>query len=121
MTALTPQAAGHLTLASIAQQWLAQEETMTVRTAAAPAPDRLQAAVNDAARHLYDAEAALHIARQAGVGSWISAAYDRLHEAVVGHLAAVDALEGRNRRSRRPTRAPARLRPREPGAARRRP
>ncbi len=96
---------------------------MTVRTAVAtaPAPDRLQAAVNDAAKHLYDAEAALHIARQTGVGSWISAAYDRLHEAIAGHLAAVDALEGRNRRSRRPTRAPARLRPREPGAARRRP
>src|SRR5260370_31495277 len=72
---------------------------MTVRTAVttAPAPDRLQAAVNDAAEHLYDAEAALHIARQTGVGSWISAAYDRLHEAVAGHTAAVDALQGRHR------------------------
>ena len=96
---------------------------MTVRTAAAtaPAPDRLQAAVNDAAKHLYDAEAALHIARQAGVGSWISAAYDRLHEAVARYLAAVAALEGRNRAVPSADRAPARLRPREPGAADRRP
>ena len=85
---------------------------MTVATpvATAPAPDRLQAAVNDAAEHLYDAEAALHIARQAGVGSWISAAYDRLHEAVADHMAAVGALEGRNRAvlsARRAPRSPA--------------
>ncbi len=71
--------------------------TAGASVATAPSLDRLQAAVDDAARHLYDAEAALHIARQAGVGSWISAAYDRLHEAVAGHLAAVEALEGRNR------------------------
>ncbi len=70
---------------------------MSVGTAAAPAPDRRQAAVNDAASHLYDAEVALHIARQTGVGSWISAACDRLHEAVEDHTAAVDALEGCNR------------------------
>jgi hypothetical protein len=39
---------------------------MTVGTAiaTAPAQDRLQAAVNDAARHLPDAEVALHIARR---------------------------------------------------------
>ena len=71
---------------------------MTVGTpvATAPAPDRLRAAVNDSAKHLYDAEVALHITRQTGVGSWISAAYDRLHEAVAGHIAAMDALEGGN-------------------------
>jgi hypothetical protein len=34
-------------------------------------------------------------------------------------VAAVDALEGRNRAVRRPTRRPARLRPDEPGATRR--
>jgi len=68
---------------------------MTIATA--PAPDRRQAAVSDAAKRLYDAEAALHIARQTGVGSWISAAYDRLHEAIAGHTAAVDALKGCNR------------------------
>ena len=90
---------------------------MTVSTAAstAPAPDQLQAAVDGAAKRLYDAEAALHIARQAGVGSWISAAYDRLHEAVAAHLAAVAALEGRDRADPQPAVHPARLRPREPG------
>lgn len=73
----------------------AQEEIMTAGSCAVTAgsSDRLQAAVNDAAKRLYDAEAALHIARQTGVGSWISAAYDRLHEAVVGHTAAVGALQ----------------------------
>ena len=42
-----------------------------------------------AARRLYDAEIALHIARQTGVDAWISAAYDRLHEAIAAHTAAV--------------------------------
>src|SRR5262249_21823264 len=65
--------------------------------ASAPARDRRQAAVSDAAKRLYDAEAALHLARQTGVGSWISAAYDRLHEAIAGHGAAVDALKGCDR------------------------
>jgi hypothetical protein len=46
----------------------------------------------DAARRLYDAEIALHIARQTGVDAWISAAYDRLHEAVAAHTAAVTPL-----------------------------
>jgi hypothetical protein len=59
----------------------------TVATTAAP--DGRQAAISDAARRLYDAEVALHIARQTGVAAWISAAYDRLHEAVVGHTAAL--------------------------------
>ena len=40
--------------------------------------DRLAAA----ATRLYDAEIALHIARQTGVDSWVAAAYDRLHLAV---------------------------------------
>jgi hypothetical protein len=51
--------------------------------------DARQAAISEAARRLYDAEIALHIARQTGVGAWISAAYDRLHEAVVAHNAAI--------------------------------
>ncbi len=38
---------------------------------------------------LYDAEAALHIARQTGVDTWIKAAADRLHEAVEAHRRAV--------------------------------
>lgn len=40
---------------------------------------------SDTASRLYDAEVALHIARQTGVDSWISAAADRLHDAVVAH------------------------------------
>jgi len=51
--------------------------------------DGRDAVINEAARRLYDAEIALHIARQTGVGAWISAAYDRLHEAVVAHNAAI--------------------------------
>ena len=41
-----------------------------------------------AAQHLYEAECALHIAHQSHVDAWIAAASDRLHEAVVEHLAA---------------------------------
>ena len=64
-----------------------QGATMTSQAIAAQ--DGRQAAISEAARRLYDAEIALHIARQAGVGAWISAAYDRLHEAVVAHNAAM--------------------------------
>ena len=41
-----------------------------------------------AARRLYDAETALHAARQTHVDAWISAAGDRLHDAVAAYLAA---------------------------------
>lgn len=51
----------------------------------APAGDR----VGVAARHLYEADAALHVAIQSGVGAWIAVAYDRLHEAVLEHDAAL--------------------------------
>ena len=64
-------------------------ETMTLESSAAQ--DQRQAAIGEAARHLYDAEAALHIARQSGVGAWISAAYDRLSEAIADHMRAVAA------------------------------
>jgi hypothetical protein len=39
--------------------------------------------------HLYDAECALHVAHQTHVDAWITAASDRLHQAVATHLAAV--------------------------------
>lgn len=39
------------------------------------------------ATRLYDAEIALHIARQTGVDSWVAAAYDRLHLAVEDYQA----------------------------------
>ena len=44
-----------------------------------------------AARHLYEAEVALHIAHQSHVDAWIAAAADRLHDAVVEHLRAVES------------------------------
>src|SRR3954454_8490015 len=47
--------------------------------------------VGAAATRLYDAEVALHIARQSGVDAWVFAAYDRLHVAVVAHRAALAA------------------------------
>jgi hypothetical protein len=45
--------------------------------------------VDAAARRLYDAEIALHIAHTSHVDAWIAAASDRLHDAVEAHLAAV--------------------------------
>jgi hypothetical protein len=66
----------------------------TGTTVAATGPDQLHAAVSAAARRLYDAEVTLHIARQTGVYAWIGAAYDRLHQAVADHIAAVGAYEG---------------------------
>jgi hypothetical protein len=44
-----------------------------------------------AARRLYDAEVALHTARQSRVDAWIAAAYDRLHAAIAEHRAALAA------------------------------
>lgn len=43
---------------------------------------------DNAARALYDAEVALHAARQTQVDEWIRAASDRLHEAVLRYEAA---------------------------------
>jgi hypothetical protein len=59
--------------------------TVEHATRSAGSPNR----VDVAARRLYDAEVALHIARQTRVDSWIRAAYDHLHLAVVEHVAAV--------------------------------
>lgn len=44
-----------------------------------------------ARERLYDAETALHAARASAVDAWIAAAYDRLHQAVCAHAAAVSA------------------------------
>jgi hypothetical protein len=68
-------------------------------TLAAPIPTRPVAgapaagpaaplAVEDAEARLYDAEVNLHHARQSGIDSWISAAYDHLHLALLAHAAA---------------------------------
>ncbi len=56
--------------------------------------------VRAAARRLYEAdlltwcreELAVHAARQSRVDRWVAAAMDRLHEAVVEHLAAMAEL-----------------------------
>jgi hypothetical protein len=54
------------------------ETTIVVATLDRMAEDRVEAA----ATRMYDAEVALHAARQSQVDSWVAAAYDRLHEAV---------------------------------------
>jgi hypothetical protein len=48
-------------------------------------------AVQDAAQRLYRAEVALHDAHSTHVDPWITAAADRLHEAIETYLAAVAA------------------------------
>jgi hypothetical protein len=54
-------------------------------TSAAPAVDRLRVA----AGRVYDAECALHQARQSHVDAWVTAAADKLHLAVGEYLAVV--------------------------------
>jgi hypothetical protein len=49
---------------------------------------RRTSVMEDVARRLYDAEIALHHARQTDVDAWIAAAYDRLHQAVEAYVAA---------------------------------
>jgi hypothetical protein len=61
--------------------------TLTPRPSTAPAPTADPLAV--AATRLYDAEFALHAARQTGVDAWIVAAYDKLHAALAAHTAAL--------------------------------
>jgi hypothetical protein len=56
----------------------------------------VQRDVEITARRLYDAEVALHIAHQSRVDAWVSAAADRLHEAVEAHkYALAQAATGR--------------------------
>ena len=50
-----------------------------------------------AARCLYDAETVLHAARQSGVDAWITAAYDRLHDAITTY----DSLTSQSAREQR--------------------
>jgi len=51
--------------------------------------DQAQTHLANTARRLYDAEVALHIARQSRVDAWIRAAGDQLHVAVLAHSAAM--------------------------------
>jgi hypothetical protein len=45
-----------------------------------------------AVAHVYDAECALHAARQTQVDAWISAASDKLHQAILELDAAAPAV-----------------------------
>ncbi len=51
--------------------------------------------VATAGRRLYDAEVALHHAHQSHVDEWISAAADRLHEAIVDYELAIGIIDVR--------------------------
>jgi hypothetical protein len=65
---------------------------MTVMTLTPPTSStatRTLAQVDAAALRMYDAEFALHAARQTGVDSWIAAAYEKLHAAIAEHTAAL--------------------------------
>jgi hypothetical protein len=67
--------------------------TAPAAVAAAPSSARRDAlaACDEAADYMYHAEAALHTARQAGIDAWVRAAGLTLHDAILGHTAAVIA------------------------------
>ena len=48
-----------------------------------------------AARRLYDAECAMHQARQSHIDAWIAAAAEKLHRAIGDYLAALPAGSAR--------------------------
>jgi hypothetical protein len=75
--------------------------TITAGAAATALSTPREDRVSEAARHLYEAEFALHIARQSGVDAWIMAAYDHLHPAVIEYEAALaaSAEAGRGRQT----------------------
>jgi hypothetical protein len=50
-----------------------------------PAPD-VTDRIDAAARRVYDAELALHAARQSGIDQWVAAASERLHAALSSYL-----------------------------------
>jgi hypothetical protein len=71
---------------------------MSTTPAMAMAPIGLSAEerVATSAHRMYDAEIALHTARQTHVDAWVAAAYTRLHEAINEHtLAMADAAPRR--------------------------
>jgi hypothetical protein len=61
--------------------------TPTSRGIAKPADHQDEDPAAAAARHLFEAELALHDAHQSHVQAWITAAGDKLHQAVLDHLA----------------------------------
>jgi hypothetical protein len=55
----------------------------------------LKAEIDAAARWMYDAEGALHLARQAGADEWVATAYQHLHAATVEHTRLLGVLDRR--------------------------
>jgi hypothetical protein len=86
-------------MVTTAPEIVTTQPVISRRSAALAARDR--AARDRAAHRMYDAEVALHIARQTGVDAWVRAAYDRLHEAIAQHSATVAATTRRRRRGAR--------------------
>jgi hypothetical protein len=62
--------------------------TPTSRGIAKPADHQNEDPAAAAARHLFEAELALHDAHQSHVEAWIAAYGDKLHQAILDHLAA---------------------------------
>jgi hypothetical protein len=55
--------------------------------------DAIDDRLSTAARHLYDAECAVHVAHQTHVDAWIAAASDRLDEALNQYFSALAGYE----------------------------
>jgi hypothetical protein len=66
-------------------------KVITMVTDQATEAEHTQERVDTAADFLYAAECAFHDAHQTHVDAWITAAADKLHDAVSAHLAAVVA------------------------------
>jgi hypothetical protein len=64
-------------------------DRLSSRTVVAVLDRAVEDVVARAATRLYDAETALHVARQSRVDRWVAAAYDRLHEAFEEYRRAV--------------------------------
>jgi hypothetical protein len=62
---------------------------MTVMTLNTRRPSSTSDRVTAAAIRMYEAEFALHAARQTEVDAWIVAAYGKLHAAIADHTAAL--------------------------------
>jgi hypothetical protein len=63
---------------------------MTTTLQATSSDEHRSELVGAAAARMYAAELALHTARQAGVDSWIAAAYETLHRAIAEHRSALN-------------------------------
>jgi len=63
-------------------------------TAPVTSAKRFKTARDEAAARLYDSEVALHAAHQSHVDAWITAASDRLHEAVLALAATEEGALG---------------------------